>query len=275
MNPRPTVLSLFLPTVSRRFPPTFTVVARALIAFAMLLAVSGCSTNKQTWADWMQARDRTMLHTENQGAPQTAEFPVATNTLVLAPGYNIGDGARVAPGFDLKMRNPDFPRTYISAVDVDLSSPTNGVHLKWAGPKASEGPVGPWPLTPGRGSKSVDCDCVEDSNAVNSLCTPKGSFPVAGFADHLEQTPHCRYATWILHAPRYIAIHSHTDLPPTPASAGCIRMPFETAKLIHNNSVAGVTIVNIGGTWHRPTEALARSRLSTPSARRWETPHAQ
>jgi hypothetical protein len=183
------------------------------------------------------------------------EFSAASMpTLMAAPGYEIGDGARVSPGFDLKMRNPDFPGTYIEAVHVDLSTPTNGLRLRWTGPLSSSGPTGPWRLTSGRGSEGVDCDDEVDSNTVDSLCTPKGAFRVAGFADHLQQTPYCRYATWVLHAPRYIAIHSHFSLPADPASAGCVRVSPATAKLIHNNSRVGLTVIQITGAWHPSIE---------------------
>jgi hypothetical protein len=214
-----------------------------------LLAITGCSSTKQTWRDW-SARDAAPVR-ESQAVPATALPPVNLNTMIFAPHYQPGDAARVGPGFDLKMRNPDFPRTYIEAVYIDLSAPTNGVQIKWAGPGAADAPAGPWRFTPGRGAEGVDCDNAEDSNRFGSLCTPKGVFAVAGFADHLEQTPICRYATWVRHAPRYVAIHSHTDLPEAPASSGCIRVPYEAAKLIHNNSVAGVTVVSISGTWQR------------------------
>lgn len=248
MIPLRTPFSLFAPILKSRIRP-LRIAGRVLVAFAVL-SLSGCSGTKQTWRDWTKAQPDAISHQETWIAPPPAAFVTASsNALVLAPSYRIGDGAHVAPGFDLKMRNPDFPQTRIETVYIDLSSPTNGVHLKWTGPHASEGPVGPWCLTPGRGSEGKDCDSVEDSNALDSLCTPKGAFLVAGFADHLEQTPICRYATWILHAPRYVAIHSHVELPTVPASSGCVRMPYEAAKLIHNNSLVGVTVVSIGGTW--------------------------
>ncbi len=262
---------------------SFTIV-KAVVAVTLVLSSNGCSNTKQTWKDWESARQAAMVPAEsstessaprnNAVVPPAAETSVGepaveasapasafdfhsagltvhTNPLVLAPGYKKGDGAHVSPGFDLKMRNPDFPRTYIEAVYIDLSAPSNGVHLQWTGPKSPEGPTGPWQLTPGRGSEGFDCDDPEESNRFGSLCTPKGIFPVAGFADHLEQTPICRYATWVLYAPRYVAIHSHVELPTTPASAGCIRVPYETAKLIHNNGLVGITMIHIGGTWHR------------------------
>lgn len=283
MNPVREPFTLY--ALNRRSTPLFSsfFIVKAIVAVALVLSSNGCSSTKQTWKDWASAGQAATVPVEssteisaplNDAVPAPAtEGPVAepttettasallatdvpltgravhTNPLVLAPGYRRGDGAHVSPGFDLKMRNPDFPRTYIEAIYIDLSAPTNGVHLKWTGPNASQGPIGPWQLTPGRGSEGVDCDDPEESNRFGSLCTPKGIFPVAGFADHLEQTPICRYATWVLYAPRYVAIHSHVELPTTPASAGCVRVPYEAAKLIHNNSLVGITMIHIGGTW--------------------------
>jgi hypothetical protein len=252
MNPTHPQRAFFAQSVKSNFLPIFLVIMKTLIAFTLLLAISGCSTNKQTWQDWMTAHNAARPNRERQGMPPTPASTIGSNTLVLAPGYKIGDGAHAGPGFDLAMRNPDFPRTHIEAVYIDLSAPTAGVHIKWAGPMASDGPTGPWRHTPGRGGECVDCDKVENSNTVDSRCTPKGAFPVVGFADHLRLNPSCLYATWVLYTPRYIAIHSHIDLPSVPASSGCIRMPYATAKLIHNNSVVGVTIVSIYGTWQRP-----------------------
>lgn len=240
-----------------------------LLASAMIL-LSGCAYQRQSWRDWMESP----LPAPAMAA-QSPAWMFPTNSIgSLAPSYRIGDGARVAPGFDLKMRNPDFPNTFIEAVYINLSDPTNGLTLKWTGSLAEQGPVGPWPITPGRGSNGRDCDSVEDSNMVNSLCTPKGNFPVAGFADHLEQTPICRYATWVVYAPRYIAIHSHTELPPVPASAGCVRVPHEAAKLIHNNSRVGITLVSIGGTWHRPSlqPIVLSNTLAAPLTAQHNTP---
>jgi L,D-transpeptidase catalytic domain len=242
---------LLVEVVKRNILSVCFVILKTGIVCILLLAINGCSTDKENWQDWVVAKSQTeppMIF--------PATMTTRTNKLVLAPGYKIGDGAHPGPGFDLAMRNPDFPHTYIEAVYIDLSRPVDGVHLKWAGSLASDGPSGPWRQTPGRGGDCVDCDKVEDSNIIDSRCTPKGTFPVAGFADHLKLNPICLYATWIIYAPRYIAIHSHTDLPDVPASSGCIRMPYATAKLIHNNSVVGVTTVNIYGKWQRPPNAM-------------------
>jgi hypothetical protein len=223
---------------------------KVLFCSVFLLLISGCVTKKQTWQDWMTVRESS-TNNEVPMILSTPELPTNGPALVISPGYKVGNGAKAGPGFDLGMRNPDFPRTYIEAVFIDLSTPSAGVRIKWAGTN-TDGPTGPWRETPGRGGEKIDCDDVEGSNTVNSRCTPKGIFPVAGFADHLKLTPQCLYATWVLYAPRFIAIHSHTELPTIPASSGCIRMSYETAKLIHNNSLVGVTLINIYGTWRPP-----------------------
>lgn len=168
------------------------------------------------------------------------------------PPYQWGDAAVVGPKLDLAARNPDFPATHIAVVQVDVTAPSNSVHLVWSGPLAFQAPVGPWRSSVGRGSPGMDCNDVVDSNTLDSYCTPKGVFPMAGFDDRLNCAPACCYVSWVIHAPRYIAIHSHTEIPFQPASHGCIRVPLELAKLIHNNSLAGVTLVHIYGTWTRP-----------------------
>lgn len=234
-----------LPIIPRLITTLTAVVFLAVFA-------TGCSTSKQTWYDWMIARRSAARDREAQPLPLPATATNLGTALVLSPQYQFGEGAHTGHGFNLGMRNPDFPRTRITAIHIDLSRPAAGVRLQWTGPKANVAPAGPWRITSGRGREGFDCDDPEDSNAFGSLCTPKGVFAVAGFADHLEQTPICLYVTWVLHDPRFIAIHSHTELPETPASAGCIRVPYEAAKLIHNNSVAGVTLVSIDGKWQKP-----------------------
>ncbi len=45
---------------------------------------------------------------------------------------------------DLSLRNPDFPRTFISKIHVDLTSPHHWVTLTWTGPQAASGDTGPF-----------------------------------------------------------------------------------------------------------------------------------
>jgi len=211
---------------------------------------AGCVTPKKTWQDWMTVSDPMPPGWSVMGIP---EPPTNAPPMLFRPPYQQGDAAVVGPGADLAMRNPDFPTTHIAAIHVDLTAPSNSVRLTWTGPAADHGPVGPWRSCPGRGSPGMDCNDVKDSNTLESWCTPKGIFPVAGFDDRLKSVPSCRYATWVIHEPRYIAIHSHKEIPYQAVSHGCIRVPYEVAKLIHNNSLAGVTLVHIYGTWTRPT----------------------
>ncbi len=247
----------------------------ALLLLLSVIWLTGCSSDKQTWSDWTKARAAAVAAGKvetNVFIPPPLEAPTLTNGFMHVPGYAIGDGAQAGPGFDLAMRNPDFPRTYIEAVYINLSDPAGGIHVKWAGPEAANCPTGPWRETPGRGLPDKNCDDVDDSNSRDSLCTPKGTFPVAGFADHLKLTPICLYPTWVVWSPRFVAIHSHTDLPDHPASAGCIRAPYEAAKLIHNNSIVGVTLVNITGTWHR---AIVKSWQHPTATLPWKRPVAR
>lgn len=216
-----------------------------------LLAVfaTGCATRKRTWGDWQAAADPSGSGWSVLGVP---ELPMDAPPPLYRPPYQRGDAAVVGKEMDLAMRNPDFPATYLAAVHVDLTGPSNSVQLVWSGPMANLGPVGPWRSCPGRGTPDKDCNDVGDSNTLDSWCTPKGVFPVAGFDDRLNAVPSCCYVTWVIHDPRYIAIHSHTEIPYQSVSHGCIRVPHEVAKLIHNNSIAGVTLIHIYGTWTRP-----------------------
>ncbi len=215
------------------------------VACQVMLASIGCeSPVKSTWQDW--------THVSGQAAVQDAlprVAPPAMGAVAFVPGYGEGDGARVGPGYDLAMRNPDFPRTHIALITLDLASPHHRLRLHWTGPLASEAPQGPWRSCPGRGKNGADCDDVRVSNTLDSYCTPKGTFRIAGFSDHLNRAFTCHYATWVIHAPRYIAMHSHGDIATTPRSEGCIRLTNDVAKLIHNNSLAGTTLIHIGGHW--------------------------
>jgi hypothetical protein len=219
----------------------------ALLVLVLQLA-AGCATQKQSWTDWMAAHDSVREPApfgELEASAYATNFP-------YRPNYERNQGAAAGPGFNLSARNPDFPDTYLAMVHVDLTAPSNAVHMVWTGSAAAGAPTGPWRSSVGRGQPCYDCNEVEDSNTLNSWCTPKGVFPVAGFDDHLNAVPSCHYVTWVVHEPRYIAIHSHKDIPDQAVSHGCIRVPLEVAKLIHNNSLAGVTRIHIYGQWTRP-----------------------
>lgn len=222
-----------------------------------LVQLTGCSAGPQTWDQLKTRRFAAPVQHERRAARQAAGLPDERPLVWLASddrydwkkGYAKGDVAKAGKGFDLKMRHPDFPRTYISEVHINLTSPDHAVHVVWVGPQAANAPAGPWRSSPGQGSKKYDCNNYAHSNTLNSNCTPKGVFRVKGFSDHLQIVTGCHYATWVIHKPRFIAMHSSGDIPPYPASGGCIRIDFEVAKLIHNNSITGVTLVGIFGRW--------------------------
>ncbi len=223
--------------------------ARGFILIFILL-LSGCAgrePSRRTWADWM-----TMPHAARGDVLPPTGTPAAVDAdrePELLAGYRVGDGAKVGPGFDLEMRNPDFPNTYIQTIQVDVTSPFHWVHLVWTGPLAESAPKGPFHSNPGQGTGTNNCNDVEESNRDGSLCTPKGVFPVAGFANQLRTVRSCHYVTWV-HLLRGVGLHSHKDIPYEPASHGCVRLEYDVAKLIHNNSRAGMTLIVIGGDWH-------------------------
>ncbi|HPF15470.1 MAG: L,D-transpeptidase [Planctomycetes bacterium] len=222
--------------------------SKLVLCLYLSLMATGCSSTKYSWQEWMDADDSQQMVHEAKPGPWTEPH---VKPLVLAEGYAIGDAARVGRGFDLAMRNPNFPDTYIDRVYVDLTDPNHEIWIQWTGPQAELGPRGPWSSNPGRGKPDCDCNDFDASNTVDSWCTPKGLFPVAGFADRLEGVRWCHYVTWIQYAPRYVGLHSHSFIPTWADSHGCVRLPYDVAKLIHNNSLVGTTMVSIDGTWTR------------------------
>jgi hypothetical protein len=149
---------------------------------------------------------------------------------------------------DTSLRNPDYPRTYISAISVDLASPLHAVRLTWSGPEAASQETGPFHSSPGRGTGANDCDDPNESNRQDSNCTPKGTFRVQGFSNAMPTYAHCKFVTWFLLA-RGIAFHSYPGVADYPASHGCVRLEEHAAQLIHNNTKIGATEVTVGGHW--------------------------
>lgn len=152
----------------------------------------------------------------------------------------------------LSLRNPGYPDTYISLIEVDVTSPDHWVTLHWTGKYAKNQKTGPFYSSPGRGLGANDCDDLIESNQVDSNCTPKGRLIVEGFSETLPSNSEATFTTWI-DMRREVAIHYYPEVPEYPASAGCIRLKDqEAAQLIHDNAVIGKTVVEIGGKWTRP-----------------------
>lgn len=183
--------------------------------------------------------------------PSPVALPVTSGNARAVQSTEQAEPVKHAEGrADKSLRNPDFPRTYISAIHVDLTSPHHWVELTWAGPEADKMETGPFHSSPGAGLRYNNCDDPDESNRSGSNCTPKGTFPVQGFSDHLPSYPRCQFVTWF-NIPRAVAFHSHWQVPRYPASHGCVRLDRHAAQLIHNNSLAETTQVTVGGTWKR------------------------
>ena len=150
------------------------------------------------------------------------------------------------------LRNSDFPNTYIKQISVRLNDPDHSVTLTWAGPQAEAQETGPFRSSPGAGLKGLNCDDTGTSRRSGSKCTPKGTFTVSGFADHLNSDARATYVTWFVRA-RGIALHYYPSAPKYSASHGCVRLELKRiAQLIQSNSRTGLTSVVIDGTWTKP-----------------------
>ncbi len=147
---------------------------------------------------------------------------------------------------DLGLRDPDWPRTHIRDLVVDLN--TQRVHITWAGePRRSITNIR---CSTGRGTEEPDrerhfdqCLDARRSNVANSHCTPIGRFVVQDLADALNEHPECRFVTWFYWR-RRIAFHSHSVLRPR-RSAGCVRVALRNAQMIHNKVRPTFTTVRV------------------------------
>ncbi len=147
------------------------------------------------------------------------------------------------------LRNADFPRTYISSIHVDLTSPNHSVRLTWSGPQARVQITGPFHSSPGRGLGYNNCNDPAESCRADSNCTPKGTMHVQAFSETMTTSPECRFVTWF-QTERGVAFHYYPFVPNYPASHGCVRLEdMQAAQLIHNNSKIGATEVVVDGNW--------------------------
>lgn len=152
-------------------------------------------------------------------------------------------------------RMADYPRTYISDINVDVTSPSHSVTLGWKGPSASSGPTGGFHSSPGAGNCALNCDDSKTSQKSDTHCTPKdGSWPVDYTAcDMAPKYPDAKNVTYFQRSG--IALHYYPSVPNYPASHGCVRLAsLHASQVIHDNSVAGTTMVNVTGTWKRGTD---------------------
>ena len=150
------------------------------------------------------------------------------------------------------LRNTDFPNTYIKEISVQLDDPDHSVTLTWTGPQAAAQETGPFRSSPGAGLKGLNCDDPATSHRSGSKCTPKGTFVVSGFQDHLNSDSRASDVTWFVRA-RGIALHYFPTVPKYAASHGCVRLEEKrVAQLIQSNSRVDLTNVVIDGVWTKP-----------------------
>lgn len=164
-------------------------------------------------------------------------------------------------GYNLPDRVAEFPEAHIKTVIIELGTPSQ-IRLVWSGPEKERRPTGPFLASAGTGN-ACDCDDYETSRLPDSYCTPKGRHIVVGFNDFLPSHIGCQYATWF-DSEREIAIHSATPVPNYSASHGCVRVHTATARLIHNNSIAGHTEVFVSGRWSAPPAWAPEYARSAP-----------
>src|SRR5215470_13705840 len=149
-------------------------------------------------------------------------------------------------------RNDDFPQTYIQQISVSLDDPDHSLTLTWTGPNADSQETGPFRTSPGAGLKGLNCNDDSTSRRSGSKCTPKGTYPVQGFARRLNSDSRATYVTWFKQS-RGIALHFFPVVPEYAASHGCVRLELvDVARLIQDNSLVDDTEVVVSGTWTKP-----------------------
>jgi len=152
------------------------------------------------------------------------------------------------------LRNSDFPNTYIQQISVQLDDPDHPVTLTWIGPHAAAQGIGPFRSSPGAGLKGFNCDDTTTSRLSGSKCTPKGTFVVSGFQDHLNSDSRATYVTWFVRE-RSIGLHYYPSVPKYPASHGCVCLESKrAAQIIQSNSRIDYTNVVVDGTWTKPAK---------------------
>ena len=128
--------------------------------------------------------------------------------------------------------NINFPSTYISNVNVDLTGQT--LSLVWANAGGLTLPTGPFEISAGAGKCCMNCDDETTSQTEGSLCTPKGTWRVHNKSCVLSDTAWARNPTYFSRAG--IAIHAGPR-PGFPASHGCVRTEEPASEIIHDNTV--------------------------------------
>jgi peptidoglycan hydrolase-like protein with peptidoglycan-binding domain len=93
----------------------------------------------------------------------------------------------------------------------------------------------------------VENDRVVRAVAVSSgrrgYATPTGSFRVYRRERRSWSVPYAIWLPWAAYFNRGIALHAHADVPPHPASHGCVRVPAPFAREIYEFGRIGTEVV--------------------------------
>jgi len=170
---------------------------------------------------------------------------------LIEPGGPTWQALLQAAGGTLPLPNGE---TYIQEISVSLDDPDHWLTLTWTGPNADSQETGPFRTSPGAGLRGLNCDDEATSRRSGSKCTPKGTYPVQGFARRLNSDSRATYVTWFMQR-RGIGLHYFPSVPEYAASHGCVRIESEdVARLIQKNSRVDETQVVVSGTWTKPSK---------------------
>jgi L,D-transpeptidase catalytic domain len=214
----------------------------------------------ETAARKLQAADLDPKGVDGKIARQSAKSNTVAAIEAFQKRSNISTDGLIEPGRQtwqalLQAAGPlpsDDSQAYIREISISLDDPDHWLTLTWTGPNADSQETGPFRTSPGAGLRGLNCDDEATSRRSGSKCTPKGTYPVQGFARRLNSDSRATYVTWFMQR-RGIALHYFPSVPNYAASHGCVRIESEdVARLIQNNSRVNETQVVVSGTWTKP-----------------------
>jgi L,D-transpeptidase catalytic domain len=214
----------------------------------------------ETAARKLQAADLDPKGVDGKIARQSAKSNTVAAIEAFQKRSNISIDGLIEPGRQtwqalLQAAGPlpsDDSQAYIREISISLDDPDHWLTLTWTGPNADSQETGPFRTSPGAGLRGLNCDDEATSRRSGSKCTPKGTYPVQGFARRLNSDSRATYVTWFMQR-RGIALHYFPSVPNYAASHGCVRIESEdVARLIQNNSRVNETQVVVSGTWTKP-----------------------
>jgi peptidoglycan hydrolase-like protein with peptidoglycan-binding domain len=215
----------------------------------------------ETAAQKLQAPDLDPKGVDGKIARQSAKSNTVAAIEAFQKRSNISIDGLIEPGgptWQALLQVAGSPQndgdTYIKEISVSLDDPDHWLTLTWTGPNADSQETGPFRTSPGAGLRGLNCDDEATSRRSGSKCTPKGTYPVEGFARRLNSDSRATYVTWFMQR-RGIGLHYFPSVPEYAASHGCVRIESEdVARLIQHNSRVDETQVVVSGTWTKPSK---------------------